>query len=155
VILQNIRIAFSDRRAEALDDGGFVGRRWSLKQRLETLIVADGDQENATLAGIERGGFQVELEAVNVFISQPTKVGSARQHQILLDRPNKVVIPVEVMQTGDRATKVASGAAQQRLLQLFARAARKEKAEGAERPVQFAVAEPTGILAGGRRLLKG
>jgi hypothetical protein len=79
------------------------------------------------------------LQPVEIGVSQAAKIGLAGCHQILLGRPDPVIIVVKIVEAADRTAKPLARALEDRLLQRVAGPRRDQKAQRVGWPVQLAV----------------
>src|SRR6266571_6647889 len=91
MVLEDVRIALSNQLAQLDYDAPLVLGARCFQDGRESTAVAYGDQENTPPVRIKRGRLQVELESVQIFVSQSPKIHPPGLHEELFDRTNLVV----------------------------------------------------------------
>src|SRR5690606_16763343 len=99
------------------------------------------DEEDAPTLWAERSRLKVELQAVQVAITQAAKIDAPTAHQVLLHRPDPVVAIVEVVEAFERAAQALAGTVQDIALKEAAITGADQVAVTISRAWQFPIAE--------------
>ena len=108
VILDDVRIYLRDPCHETGDEVGFrcVVVASNFDDLGCTCRVAHRDHENAMLLGVEPGGLEIELHAVELIEGEIAKVRSPRCHQVLLlRRKHQCALLSQFAQVADSSTE--------------------------------------------------
>lgn len=98
MVLDDIRVALADERAKIGDELSFLGGNQDFQDGGPALHIADSDEEDAALLGIESGRFEVKLEPMAIDVGQTAKADPARRHEALRDRADAIVSLAQVGQ---------------------------------------------------------
>ena len=101
MVLNHIRVSFTDKHAQLGDQTYLVFRFWGLNDSSESMAITDGHHENAPSARIKRGCFKIKLQSVQVTIVKSSKIHLATLHKKLLDWSNSIVFIWQFIDTID------------------------------------------------------
>jgi len=112
VILDDVRVGGGDAGDKVADEGGFAGVAGSGSFEGGGLAggVAEGSEEDAVAFRVEAGGFEIELEAVEMVEGEVVEVGAAGGDEVLLfGCESEDGLFAEIAEVGDAAAQAAAG----------------------------------------------
>src|SRR5712691_5991521 len=85
---------------------------------------------------------------MQVSVGQATKVDPPREHEVLFDGANAVILILQIVEAGDSTTQPTRSTRHQRTFKSASIASREEVAIGVNRAIQFAITDHSPISAG-------
>src|SRR6266567_7820772 len=104
------------------------------------MAVAYGDQKDTSPVRIKCRCLQVELEPVQIFVSQSPKIDTPGLHEVLFDRANLVVRIRDIVEAIHAASQAARCTQEQRPLEESSISRGQEVAIGSRRAIQEVIA---------------
>jgi hypothetical protein len=110
VVLDYVGVTLADEGAEIGYELRFVRFVRRFENLHQPLRIPDGNHEDPSPLRTERRCLEIELEPVKIGVDHIAKVGAPRRHQILLHRPDPVVILLDIIQASNRLAESLRGA---------------------------------------------
>ncbi len=105
MVFETIGVAIMNNLAKLCDHCCFVIGTGGFECRGEPTAITKSNEEDTSTVGIKRGGFQIELKAMQILKSEPQKIDPAGLHEVLFDGTNLIIALREFTQALELAPK--------------------------------------------------